>query len=150
MKNKQKNFFRHVGIVVKDLEKTILFYQKLFYLKIEKKLIEKGEFISHILNIKNIELISAKLSDSSGNIVVEFLEFKKIQSKNINKIPKKFFDYGITHFALTVEDISYYNRILKKNKIEIINTPKISEDGKHKVLFFRDLNNCLVELVQSI
>ena len=45
--------FRHVGIVVNDLDKMIWFYQDLIGLEIIYDKIEEGRFLNHILNSNN-------------------------------------------------------------------------------------------------
>ena len=144
----QKILFRHVGVVVEDLDKTLNFYLELFPFKVERKMNEGGKYLEKLLGIQDVNLISAKLSDSSGKIFLEFLEFinPKMNTSRFQKIN----DLGPTHFAITVEDIELIYQKLKSKNLEIISTPNLSEDKLAKVFFFKDINNCLVEVVQVL
>ena len=56
---------RHTGLVVKDLEKSIKFYEELG-LQIWKRELEKGEFLSQVVGINGAEIETAKLKISDG------------------------------------------------------------------------------------
>ena len=65
---------RHTGLVVKDLNKSIKFYETLG-LKLWKRELEKGKFISQVVGLDNAEIETAKLKVSDGSLV-ELLEYK--------------------------------------------------------------------------
>ena len=133
---------RHVGIVTKDIESSILFYETLGFKKTWDK-DETGAFINFILgdDIPGIRTVKMK----TGSIGIELLCFKK--NKNIHK-EISLTDNIITHFAVEVEDI---NKIYEDHKVNFINAPHISPDGKVIVAFMKDPNNNLfLELVEVI
>lgn len=136
--------FRHVGIVVNDLDKMIWFYQDLIGLEIIYDKIEEGRFLNHILNSDNKSPRIIKLGQDNKTIV-ELLYFGdcKINEKNL-------FDNGYTHFALTIEDSnSLYDKFIK-NDLSVINTPIISDEKTVKVFFGVDPENNIIEFVELL
>lgn len=137
--------FRHVGIVVKDLEKQLFFYKDLLGLEVYYSQVEKGIFLETILGFSGAEAKIYKLG-KEGKTIIELLDFTEkytIENKKINFS-------GITHFALTVEKIEYLYTNLVFNGIKFISSPKVSEDGKHKVCFCQDYDGNYIELVEKI
>ena len=136
--------FRHVGIVVNDLDKMIWFYQDLIGLDIIYDKIEEGRFLNHILNSNDESPRIIKLGKDNKTIV-ELLYFGdcKINEKNL-------FDNGYTHFALTIEDSnSLYDKFIK-NDLSVINTPIISDEKTVKVFFGVDPENNIIEFVELL
>lgn len=136
--------FRHVGIVVNDLDKMKWFYQDVIGLEILYDKIEDGRFLNHILNSNNKSPRIIKLGQDNKTIV-ELLYFAdcKINKKNL-------FDNGYTHFALTIEDgNSLYDKFIK-NDLSVINTPIISDEKTVKVFFGMDPENNIIEFVELL
>lgn len=136
--------FRHVGIVVNDLDKMLWFYQDVIGLEILYDKIEEGRFLNHILNSVNKSPRIIKLGQDNKTIV-ELLYFGdcKINEKNL-------FDNGYTHFALTIEDSnSIYDKFIK-NDLSVINTPIISDEKTVKVFFGMDPENNIIEFVELL
>lgn len=136
--------FRHVGIVVNDLDKMIWFYRDLMGLEIIYDEIEDGRFLNHILNSNNKSPRIIKLGQDNKTIV-ELLYFGncKVNEKNL-------FCNGYTHFALTIKDAdSLYDKLIKNN-LSVINTPIISDEKTVKVFFGMDSENNIIEFVELL
>jgi len=136
--------FRHVGIVVNDLDKMIWFYRDLIGLEIIYDKIEEGRFLNHILNSNNKSPRIIKLGQNNKTIV-ELLYFGDC---DINK--KNLFDNGYTHFALTIDDGNYLYDKFIKNGLSVINTPSISDEKTVKVFFGMDPENNIIEFVELL
>jgi len=136
--------FRHVGIVVNDLDKMIWFYRDLIGLEIIYDKIEEGRFLNHILNSNNKSPRIIKLGQNNKTIV-ELLYFGDC---DINK--KNLFDNGYTHFALTIDDSNYLYDKFIKNGLSVINTPSISDEKTVKVFFGMDPENNIIEFVELL
>lgn len=136
--------FRHVGIVVNDLNKMIWFYQDLIGLKIIYDKIEEGRFLNHILNSNNKSPRIIKLGQNNKTIV-ELLYFEGCE---INK--KNLFNNGYTHFALTIDDGNYLYDKFIENGLSVINTPTISDEKTVKVFFGMDPENNIIEFVELL
>ena len=142
--------FRHIGIVVNDLSESVKFYRNYFNFKIEREMSEGGKYLEHLLNQKNIKVKTCKLSDKSGEIVLELLKFEyneNITSKN--SLPR-IYDLGPTHFAITVKNIENLFEKMVNENIQFLNTPIISVDKKAKVAFCKDPTGTLIELVELL
>ena len=136
--------FRHVGIVVNDLDKMIWFYQDLIGLEIIYDKIEEGRFLNHILNSNNKSPRIIKLGQNNKTIV-ELLYFEGCE---INK--KNLFNNGYTHFALTIDDGNYLYDKFIENGLSVINTPTISDEKTVKVFFGMDPENNIIEFVELL
>jgi len=138
---------RHTGIVISNLEKSLHFYRDLLGLKIERDMLEEGEFIDSISNLKNVKVRTIKMSADDGNLV-ELLWYKSHPRKP-NRA-KEICATGVSHIAFTVEDIDYEYKRLKEKGIKFHCPPQISPDNKAKVTFCCDPEGNLVELVEEL
>lgn len=138
--------FRHVGIVVNDIEKQLVFYRDLLGLQILYHKVESGEFLEKILSISGVKIDIYKLG-LNGNTIVELLHYLDVDSEFKEK---RIEDNGITHFAITITDLeSLYDR-LKDSSVAFLSSPQINSLKTHKVCFCRDFENNLIELVQEL
>ena len=138
--------FRHIGIVVNNIEKALNFYNKILGFNVIKKTEEKSSFIDKILQMHDSKLTTWKLEIPDGKII-ELLHFEK-KGKVTN--PIKANDVGITHFALTVENVDALYNCLMENNVEILSLPQTSPDLFAKVIFCRDYENNLIEFVELL
>ena len=137
--------FRHVGIVVRDLEKQLNFYRDLLDLEVYYSQIEKGFFLEKLIGITHAAPLIYKLG-KDGKTIVELLKFDdsySTEEKTLNS-------FGITHFAITVEKIDNLYVKLLSNGVEFVSEPIISPDGNHKVSFCKDFEGNYIELVEKI
>jgi|TARA_B100001057_G_scaffold410991_1_gene426354 catechol 2,3-dioxygenase-like lactoylglutathione lyase family enzyme len=138
--------FRHIGITVQNLQKSVNFFVKDLGFKIHKKMSEEGKYIENMLNLPNVKVVTVKLNAPDGNLV-ELLKFKNFPHKK--KWQGKIFYTGPTHFALTVKNLnSTYKKLNKKYKFNA--PPQYSPDGYAKVTFFKGPENLHIELVELL
>lgn len=138
---------RHVGIVVKDMEKALYFYRDLLGFKIVKKMQESGNYINTVCGVKNISVITVKLSADDNNLI-ELLCFLSPVSKN--DTAKGLIDAGFSHISCTVENIDAIYDRLSKAGICFNSFPQVSSDGYAKVAFCRDPEGNFIELVEVL
>ena len=136
--------FRHVGIVVKDLEKQLKFYKDLLDLEVYYNKIEKGHFLESLIGEKGASPLIYKLGKNDKTLV-ELLFFGYGEESE-----KKITTYGLTHFAINVDDIEKTYNKMKDYGINFISPPLISDDKKVKVCFCQDYESNYIELVQVI
>ena len=141
------NITRHVGVVVKDLGKTRDFWINTlgFNLHIEAK--EESPYIDELLAIRDPRLTTVKLIDSKG-FIIELLKFENYQVDNSWSGDLK--TTGLTHIALTVDDLDELADRLKKENYMTLSEIKISPNKKVKVLFVRGPEAIMLELVQEL
>lgn len=138
---------RHIGIVVRDLEKSISFYKDMFDLELINKMVEEGEYIEQLVGIKNASIYWAKLKAMDGT-VIELLEYKNSEVQEKNNYPAN--RLGCSHIAITVKDIEViYNKLLEYDcKCEY--KPIFSPDKKVKVMYAHDIDGTILEIVEEI
>ena len=137
--------FRHVGIVVDNIDSMLFFYSEIMDLDVISDEIEEGEFLNKILDLKSIDARVIKLGKESKTIV-ELLKFNRDDSTEKKTLLGK----GITHFALTVSDLDKLYIKLIDYGLTIINEPQISNNEKFKVCFCKDPEDNYIELVEIL
>jgi len=134
--------FRHVGIVVHNLEEQLTFYRDFLGLEEYYNKTEEGQFLEDILNIKSISAKIIKLGKNK-KILIELLKFNYDGEKYTSSI----INFGYTHIALTVKNLT---KIYKSNSSTFISKPKINNEGTHMVCFCKDPENNILELVEEL
>jgi len=126
----------HIGIAVKDLEKS----NELF-----RKILGKEYFKTEIVEGEGVETSFFQV----GETKVELLQATRPDSPIAKYLEKK--SEGIHHIAFDVEDIHAEVARLKAAGFEILNeTPKEGADNKLVVFLHpRSTNGVLVELCQD-
>ena len=138
---------RHTGIVTKNLQKSIKFWNKYLKFKIHKQSNESGELIDRIMLYKNVKVKTVKLKDSNG-LLIELLSFRNSPKTREKKI--KPYSNGITHISITVKNIKKLYNFLIKKKIKFNSEPKVSADGKVLMTYCRTPEGAFLELVQEL
>lgn len=137
---------RHTGIVVNDLDASLHFYRDLLGFQIAKQMEESGDYIDKISSLRNAKVTTVKMAMPDGQMI----ELLLYHSHPREQTPRDICDIGITHIALTVDDlISEYDR-LKGEGITFNAQPQLSPDGYAKVTFCRAPEGTLIELVEVL
>lgn len=139
--------FRHMGIVVSDLDQGLRFYRDLLGLEIVKQMNEEGPFISRISNLTNVKVTTVKMKCKDGNMI-ELLHYKSHPGTRGSSDP--ICRIGASHAAFTVDSIDKEYARLKSAGVSFESEPQVSPDGFAKVAFCRDYDNCLIELVEQL
>lgn len=139
---------RHFGVVVTDIEKSLHFYRDLLGLKIQRYMLEEGEFIDAILGLRGAKVTTVKMAAENGDTLVELLEYASHKGKKRENY--EIFDLGASHVAFTVENVDEEYQRLKAQGIAFTCEPQISPDGKAKVTFCFDPDGVPVELVEEL
>lgn len=131
------NKIEHIGIAVKDLEKSNVLFKGLFgkqHYKIEEVATEGVKTSFFKVGENKIELLQATNNDSP---IAKFLAKK---------------GEGVHHIAFAVEDIFTEVKRLKKEGFTILNeTPKKGADNKLVVFLHpKTTNGVLIELCQEV
>lgn len=138
--------FRHVGIVVRDLKKSSLFYQKTLGLKKVVRLIEGNDYFNKLINSKNLKAEVLKLKSKDG-IVVEIIEYLK--PKEMNTKINKMTDIGTMHMCFTVKNIDSLYKKIKKNKYKTFSKPLKSTYDPVTTFFCYDPDFNIVQFVEG-
>lgn len=125
---------RHNALCVDSLEKADFFYRNLLGLKYVDSKRETGEYIKSLLGLDSLTWV--KLATDSNDI----LELYWLPNKN-NK--------SFNHIAFTVDNITRLRNKLIEYEITCSDI-KIDDSKKHKVMFVRDPDLNLLEIVEEI
>ena len=127
---------RHSGIVVKDLDRAHLFYHKMLGLETLSERVEEGKFIETVLGMKSLKW--RKYKSKEGETLLELYELD-----DYTNVPTAY-----NHVAFTTDDIKKI-----ENEFKFFGVPYvISKDtsGTHMVMFCRDFDNNLLEIVEVL
>lgn len=139
---------RHVGITVSDLDRSLFFYRDLLGFTVAREMNESGSFIDSISKLLNVKVKTVKLnSPSKSGGMIELLCY---ESHKNDASYRQITHCGISHFALTVNDIEAVHNKLTENGITFNCEPLLSDDGGAKVTFCRDFENNLIEIVEVV
>ena len=138
--------YRHTGIIVNDMKKSLQFYKDFLGLKIIQDFTDESEYINKITGIKNGTAHFIKLSMPDGS-VLELLEYPTHRTKphNISII-----NVGIAHIALRVKNAQNSYDFLKSKCVKLLSEPVLSSEGIAKVFFSLDPDEIRVELVEIL
>lgn len=138
---------RHTGLVVRDLERSVSFYQALG-LKVWKREVETGHFIEAVVGIPNVKLEWAKLQAPDGSLV-EFLQYHShpcVQPVS----PAASNQLGCSHIAFTVDDLSAACALISRLGGSMVNPPATASGGTVRVAYCHDPDGILMELVEEL
>jgi len=140
--------FRHIGIVVNDLDVSLHFYRDLLGLKVLKQMEEGGKFIDKVLGLQDIRVTTVKMGFGQSTLI-ELLYYHRLPRKDENSI-KGICVNGLTHIAFTVKNLEETYGRLKKHGVGFVSDPEISPDRYAKVTFCKDPEGNFIELVEVL
>jgi glyoxylase I family protein len=144
------NSFRHVGITVSDLDRSMYFYQELLGFEVKKVMLENGECIDNFSALEDINVTTVKMIGKNNSGMIELLHYISHPKSGPENPTYPLTDVGCSHFALTVDDLdSLYERLVEYGTP--FNYPvQTSPDGNVRIAFCRDPDGTLIELVQDL
>jgi catechol 2,3-dioxygenase-like lactoylglutathione lyase family enzyme len=138
--------YRHTGIIVKNLDESLSFYEDFLGLKLLQKHIDDSEYISKVTGINGIIADYAKLEIPGGQI----LELLSYPSHNFLRAERGLIQPGEAHLAFQVSSIEdAYASVVAAN-IPYISAPIISSEKIAKVFFCLDPDKYRVEFVEML
>ena len=133
--------------MVHDLEKTKDFWINTLGFKLHIEAKEESPYIDELLAIKDPKLTTVKLIDSKG-FIIELLKFENYQLENSWSGDLK--TTGVTHIALTVDNLDQLLESLGKQNYQTLSEIKISPNKKVKVVFVKGPEAIMLELVEEL
>lgn len=138
---------RHIGIVVRNLEKSKEFYSDIFDLKIVNEMIEAGPYVEKLVGIKDASISWAKMK-ALDETVIELLEYQKQEAQDKDDYASN--RLGCSHIAISVGNIEEVYNKLKSYGCTCKSEPLFSPDGKVKVVYAHDLDGTILEIVEEL
>tara|TARA_B100000686_G_scaffold299007_1_gene332456 strand:- start:178 stop:624 length:447 start_codon:yes stop_codon:yes gene_type:complete len=138
--------YRHTGIIVQDMEKSLQFYRDILELEVIQDYSDESDFINTVLGLNGACIRMVKLKSKDGNII----ELLKYTNHPTEKLDLPFYNVGICHIAFTVTDLNKIYEKIEREGFEIISKPLLGSEKIAKVFFCVDPNGMRIELVQMI
>ena len=137
---------RHTGLVVRELERSLAFYIAIG-LRVWRRDVEIGSFISTLVGIQDVRLEWVKLQASDGSLV-ELLQYHSHpDTQPFTEVPSN--RRGCSHIAFTVADIDQTCKEIARLGGSVINQPALAPSGLVKVAYCHDPDGILMELVEE-
>ena len=133
--------------MVNDLNKAKDFWKDTLGFKLHIEALEESPYIDELIAIKDPALTTVKLIDSKG-FVIELLKFDNYMVDNSWDGDLK--TTGLTHIAVTVDNLEELVNNLKKQNYLPLSDIKISPNKKVKVVFVKGPEAIMLELVQEL
>lgn len=145
----QISAFRHVALVVRNLDKMRSFYTaRLGFDEIDSSR-ESGEYIESVVDIRGADLVWSKLK-SPGGVVLELLEYKFPVPKEGASSCQPSDQPGWSHIALQTDDIEALFADWSGQGTRFKNPPALSPSGGAMVAYCHDPEGNLLEIVQIL
>lgn len=138
---------RHTGLVVRDLQRSIQFYEALG-LKIWRQEKESGPYIDTVVGISGVQIEWAKMKCPDGSLV-ELLQYQShpdVQPFS-NALANRL---GCSHLAFTVDNIEKLCVQITQLGGSLLNPPTLAPNGLVKVAYCHDLDGILMEVVEEV
>jgi catechol 2,3-dioxygenase-like lactoylglutathione lyase family enzyme len=138
---------RHIGLVVANLEKAQSFWCETMGFVVERRMEEAGPHIDAMMGLDGVKVTTIKLAAPDGNLI-ELLHFSSHPDEETWL--GKPFSTGLTHIALTVENMDEtYDRLLQAG-VAFPAEPQMSPDGTARVIYATGPEGLLLELVEVV
>jgi catechol 2,3-dioxygenase-like lactoylglutathione lyase family enzyme len=139
---------RHTGFVVRNIDKSILFYEGLGF-SLVSRIIEEGSYIDNLVGLENTKLEWAKLK-LPDNSLLELLQYHSHPVHYEGSSLQESNRLGCSHIALTVSSIEQTIEYIIANGGHVKNSYLRSPDGKVKVVYCFDPEGNILEVVQEL
>jgi len=137
--------FRHAGIVVSDMERSLEFYRDWLGLEVWADFRDDSAYVQSVTAVDGANVRMVKLRTPDG-ATIELLQYLS-HPKDIPP-PRDACDVGCSHVAFQVDDVDSLYSELKERGIRFNASPAVSPDGYAKVAYCRDPEGVIVELVE--
>lgn len=143
-----KSFF-HTGFVVRDLEKSVAFYQDVMGLQLMNRVERSGEFPEKLLGFPGARLRLAFLNMGNGHLL-ELIQYivPPSQESHVNRN-----DLGATHLAFFVDNIEDFYADMSQKGLRFFGEPAHLYEGDRvvrKALYGQDPDNNWLEFVEIL
>ena len=141
---------RHVGIVVRDIDKSLVFYSEILGLAVYRRYLEEGPFIDELTGIRNVKLEWVKLIIPRGGLI-ELLQYHSHPDPE-TLTPSKLCPsnaLGCSHVALTVSNLDETYSKIRAHGYSTKSAPLITSNKAAKILYCHDPDGTILELIED-
>lgn len=144
----------HIGLTVKDLDRSVEFYRDILGLDYKGYMYMEGESTDRLFDGKNIRAKVAYLSPKTGEGCpdVELIEFVRGE---VEEDQPSLFKTSISELCFGVEDIDGFFKELIEKGVEVMSQPQVFDStaygfGKSKAFYFYDPDGNILEAIEAI
>lgn len=139
--------FRHTGLVVQNLDESVMFWCKTMGFSLHKRTEESGDLIDAVMELADVRVTTVKLTSPDGTLL-ELLRFGSHPGEdNWNGSTTS---TGLTHLAFTVTNLDDMYRKLQSEGVRFHTPPTVSADGSVKMSYCRGPEGLILELVEVL
>jgi catechol 2,3-dioxygenase-like lactoylglutathione lyase family enzyme len=139
--------YLHVGISVRNLNKSVKFYTEVLGMEEGIRVSHKGETISKVVAVEDAEVDVGYVT--KGIHRLELIEYKNKDNAKLNTTYKSQDDPGLVHIAFIVDDVDEIYQKIKALGYEFNSAPMVTRKNGPKIAFFRGPDNVIIELYQK-
>lgn len=143
--------FRHIAVVVRDLENMIRFYTQILGFEVKRHFNIKSEDFRKGVAVAEAEAKGAHLIVPNSSVEIELFQFET-PIPNLSNIPFQANRLGYRHMALVVNNLEETYLELKENGIDFLSEPITVKEPKEvagfQFVYFRDPEGNIIELNQ--
>lgn len=142
---------RHVGIVVRDLNKSLTFYSGVLGLEIYRRYVEEGPFIDQITGLTHVRMEWVKLIIPKGGLI-ELLQYHSHPDPKVATPPTLAPSnaLGCSHVALTVSNLDEVYAKIRSHGFFTKSPPLLYPNKAGKILYCHDPDGTILELIEDI
>lgn len=137
---------RHLGIICKDIDKSLEFYRDFLGLKVIQDFWDGSKYINDLMSMKNANVHMIKLGADDGS-VIELVDYATLP---FDCAKQEVYDVGTCHIAFQVYDVEKAFNDLVQKSVHFLSEPLLSSEGFAKVCFCIDPDNTRIELVEML
>lgn len=139
--------FTHIGICVRDPERSIQFYRDLLGFRLRSELRVQGEPSDTLLRLRDVDLRAIYLERDGARI--ELLYYASPETVGTDA-PREMNRRGLTHLSFRVDDLAGTVDRLRAAGVKVVDESRIDIPVlEAAAVFVCDPDGTLIELVQS-
>ena len=138
--------FLHIGISVIDLEESVKFYSEIMQMNIEYRTRNKGDIISRIVDVKDVDMEVCVLE--KNNLRIELLDYKNDEKKKIVNYPAQD-QPGLVHISFLVDNVDKEYERIKAHGYEFNSPPMVARENGPKITYFKGPDNVVIEIFEK-
>jgi catechol 2,3-dioxygenase-like lactoylglutathione lyase family enzyme len=139
--------YLHVGISVRNLDKSVQFYTEILGMEEGLRVSHKGDTISRVVAVEDAEVDVCYVI--KGHHRLELIEYKNKDRAKLNTTYKSQDDPGLVHIAFIVDDVEATYQKIKNLGYKFNSPPMVTRENGPKIAFFRGPDNVIIELYQK-
>lgn len=139
--------YLHVGISVRDLNKSVKFYTEVMGMEEGIRVSHKGDTISRVVAVEDTEVDVCYVT--KGQHRLELIEYKNKDNAKLNTTYQSQDDPGLVHIAFIVDDVEETYQTIKDLGYEFNSPPMVTRENGPRIAFFRGPDNVIIELYQK-